>query len=126
MVAVLVVQATVYNVINVVAMGYGFVSAAFAVNVVATMVGGIAIGRIGFVYVQSVFIVMTVVFVVQMTVMQIVNVVAVFDGGVSAICAVLVVVMFVGFAGHGCSPKWVCECQCGHCTKSPLLLQVIY
>lgn len=106
MVAMLVVQATVYNVINVVAMGYGFVSAAFTVNVVATMVGGIAFGWVGFVHVQSVFIVMTVVFVVQMTIVQIVNVVAMFDGGVSAICAMLVVVMFVGFASHGVSPKW--------------------
>lgn len=105
MVAVLVVQTTVYNVVNVVAMWHGFVSAAFAVNVSCAFVGGVAAVWVLLVHVQNVFIVMSVVFVVQMTIVQVVNVVAVFDGGVSAVCAVLVVVMFVCFASHDCSPE---------------------
>ena len=43
---------------------------------------------------------MAVVFVVQMTVVQVVNVVVVFDGGVAAVLAVNVVVFVMGFAGH--------------------------
>ena len=43
---------------------------------------------------------MTVVFVVQMTVVQIVGVVAVFDGGMAATGAMGMVVMIVDFASH--------------------------
>ena len=43
---------------------------------------------------------MTVVFVVQMTVVQIVGVVAVFDGGMAATSAMGMVVMIVNFASH--------------------------
>lgn len=104
MVAVLVVQTTVYNVVNVVAMWYGFVSAAFAVNVSRAFVGGVAAVWVLLVHVQNVFIVMSVVFVVQMTIVQVVNVVAVFDGGVSAICAVLMVVVGMSLTSHFVTP----------------------
>ena len=46
---------------------------------------------------------MAVMLVVQMTVVQVVGVIVVFDGGVAAAFAVNVVVMFVCFAAHGVS-----------------------
>ena len=51
MVAVLVVQTTVYNVIHMVAVRYGFVSAAFAVNVSRTIMHRMATIGIGVVYI---------------------------------------------------------------------------
>jgi len=41
-----------------------------------------------------------VVLMVQVAVVQIIDVAFVFDGSVAAVCAVDVVMMFVGFAGH--------------------------
>lgn len=64
MVAVLVVQATIDDVVGVVAVWNGFVATTFAVNVVGAGVGVIAFGGIGGVHIQAVFIVMAVVFVV--------------------------------------------------------------
>ena len=46
------------------------------------------------------FVVVAVVFVVQMTVVQVVDVVIVFDGGVAAAFTVNVVVFVMCFAGH--------------------------
>lgn len=101
MVAVLVVQTAVDDVVDVVAVRHGFVAAAFAVNVAGAIVGWVAAVGIGFVHFQSVFVIVAVVFVVQMAIVQVVNVVVVFDGGVAAALAVNVVVMLVGFAAHG-------------------------
>ena len=99
-IAVLVMQTAVDNVVDVIAVRYGFVAATFAVNVAVAGVNRMAAVRIGFIDAQGVFIVVAVVLMVQVAVMQIIDVAFVFDGSVAAVCAVNVVMMFVGFAGH--------------------------
>ena len=99
-VAVLVMQTAVDNVVNVITVRYGFVAATFAVNVAVAGVNRMAAVRIGFIDAQGVFIVVAVVLMVQVAVVQIIDVAFVFDGSVAAVCAVNVVMMFVGFAGH--------------------------
>lgn len=66
MVAVLMMQTTVYQVIHVVTVWHGFVSAACAVAVFAASVHGVAAVWVGIGYVQAVFIIMLGVGVVQM------------------------------------------------------------
>ena len=66
MVAVLMMQTTVYQVIHVVAMWHGFVSAACAVAVFAASMHRVAAIWVGIVYFQAVFIIMLGVGVVQM------------------------------------------------------------
>ena len=106
MVAVLMVQTTVYNVIHMVAVRHSFVSTTFAVNVSRAIMHRMATIGIGVVYIQTVFVVMTVVRVVQMTVVQIIHMVAVADGGVSAAFAVNVFVVLMGVAmAHDAAPK---------------------
>ena len=106
MVAVLMMQTTVYQVIHMVAVWHGFVSAACAVAVFAASVHGVAAVWVGIVYFQAVFIIMLGVGVVQMPIVQVIHMVAMLDGGVSAVCAVGVCVVSVGLAiGHG-----VCSC----------------
>lgn len=105
MVAVLVVQTAVDDVVDVIAVRYGFVATTFAVNVAVAAVNRMAAVRIGFIDTQGVFVVVAVVLMVQVPVVQIIDVAFVFDGSVSAVCAVNVVMMFVGFAGHFFSPN---------------------
>lgn len=104
MVAVLMMQTAVYQVIHVVAVWHGFVSAACAVAVFAASmhrVAAIWVSIIG--YVQAVLVIMLGVGVVQMPVVQIIHMVAVLDGGVSAVCAVNVGVVCVCLTiGHFC------------------------
>lgn len=100
MVAMLVMQTAVDDVVNVIAVRYGFVAATFAVNVAVAGVNRMATVRIGFIDAQCVLVVVAVVFMVQVAVVQIIDVAFVFDGSVAAVCAVDVVMMFVGFAGH--------------------------
>lgn len=103
-VAVLVVQTTVDDVVGMVAVRYGFVTAAGAVNMAGAIVNGMAAVGIGFIHVQTVLVVMAVVLVMQMAVVQIVNMTAVFDGGVAAAFTVYMFVIGVGFAiAHGFS-----------------------
>ena len=97
-VAVLVVQAAVYDVVGVVAVRHGFVAAAFAVNMAGTGLHGVAAVGVGGVYIEAVFVVVAVVFVVQVAVVDVVDVVAVFDGGVAAAFAVNVLVVGMGMA----------------------------
>jgi len=105
MVAVLVVQTAVDDVVDVVAVRYSFVAATFAVNVAMAAVNRMAAVRVGFIDAQCMLVVVTVVLMVQVAVVQIINVAFVFDGSVSAVCAVNVVMMFVGFTGHFFSPN---------------------
>ena len=105
MIAVLVVQTTVDDVVNVITVWYGFVAATFAVNVAVAGVNRMAAVRIGFIDAQGVFIVVAVVLMVQVAVVQIIDVAFVFDGSMAAVCAVDVVMMFVGFTGHFFSPN---------------------
>ena len=95
MVAVLMMQTTVYQVIHMVAVWHGFVSAACAVVGLAASVHGVAAVWVGIGYVQAVFIIMLGMGVVQMLVVQVVHMVAVLNGGVSAVCAVNVGVVCV-------------------------------
>ena len=105
MVAVLVVQTAVDDVVNMIAVRYGFVAATFSVNVAVAGVNRMAAVRIGFIDTQGVFVVVTVVLMVQVAVVQIIDVAFVFDGSMAAVCAVNVVMMFVGFTGHFFSPN---------------------
>lgn len=103
MVAVLMMQTTVYQVIHMVAVWHGFVSAACAVAVFAASVHGVAAVWVGIVYFQAVFIIMLGVGVVQMPIVQVIHMVAMLDGGVSAVCAVNVGVVCVCLTiGHFC------------------------
>jgi hypothetical protein len=103
-VAVRVVQVAFDKVVNVVAVGDGFMAATGAVDVLGIVaiasVGGGAVGRIGSGDVERVFIDMASVRVMQVTVVQVVDVVAVLDGGMPAVLAVLVVMLGVGLATH--------------------------
>ena len=104
-VAVLVMQAAVDDVVDVIAVRYGFMAATFAVNVAVAGINRMAAVRVGFIDAQGMFVVVAVVFMMQMAVVQIIDVAFVFDGSVAAVCAVDVVMMFVGFAGHFFSPN---------------------
>lgn len=99
-VAMLVMQTAVDDVVNVIAVRYGFVAATFAVNVAVAGVNRMAAVRVGFIDAQSMLVVVAVVLMVQVAVVQIIDVAFVFDGSVATVCAVNVVMMFVGFAGH--------------------------
>ena len=100
MVAVLVVQTAIDDVVDVIAVRYGFVATTFAVNVAVAGVNRMAAVRIGFIDTQCMLVVVAVVLMVQVPVVQIIDVAFVFDGSVSAVCAVNVVMMFMGFTGH--------------------------
>ena len=100
MIAVLVMQTAVDDVVDVVAVRYSFVAAIFAVNVAVAGVNRMAAVRVGFIDAQCMLIVVAVVLMVQVSVVQIINVAFVLDGSVAAVCAVNVVMMFVGFTGH--------------------------
>jgi len=101
MVAVLMMQTTVYQVIHMVAVWHGFVSAACAVAVFATSVHRVAAIGIGIAHFQAVLVIMLGVGVVQMPVVQVVHMVAVLNGGVSAVFAVNVGVVSMSLAvGH--------------------------
>ena len=103
MVAVLMMQTTVYQVIHVVAVWHGFVSAACAVAVFAASVHGVAAVWVGIGYVQAVLVIMLGVGVVQMPLLEVFHMVAVLNGGVSAVCAVNVGVVCVCLTiGHFC------------------------
>ena len=104
-IAVLVMQTAVDNVVDVIAVRYCFVAATFAVNVAVAGVTRRAAVMIGLVDAQSMLGVVAVVLKVQVAVVQIINVAFVFDGSVAAVCAVDVVMMFVGFTGHFFSPN---------------------
>ena len=97
-VAVLVVQTAVYDVVGVVAVRHGFVAAAFAVDMAGTGLHGVAAVGVGGVYIEAVFVVVAVVLVVQVAVMDVVDVVAVFDRGMAAAFAVNVLVVGMGMA----------------------------
>ena len=104
-VAVLVMQTAVDDVVNVITVRYGFMAATFAVNVAVAGVNRMAAVRVGFIDAKCMLVVVAVVLMVQVAVVQIIDVTFVFDGSVAAVCAVNVVMMFVGFAGHFFSPN---------------------
>ena len=63
-IAVLVVQTAVDDVVNVIAVRYGFVAATFAVNVAVAGVNRMTAVRVGFIDTQGVFVVVAVVLMV--------------------------------------------------------------
>ena len=99
------VQMTVHKIIDVVAMWHGFVPAARAVNVACFMAVAVVIRgtniRIDRANGNAVFIHMPLVRVVQMAVVQVINVAIMFNGGVAAVCAVLMRMVGVMWQGAG-------------------------
>ena len=104
-VAVLVMQTAIDDVVDMIAVRYGFVAATFAVNVVVAGVNRMAAVRVGFIDAQGMLVVVAVVLMVQVAIVQIIDVSFMFDSSMAAVCAVNVVMMFVGFAGHFFSPN---------------------
>jgi hypothetical protein len=104
MAVVLVVEMAVDQVIDMVAMRHRFMAAASAVHVggvvTAAGVAAGAGGGIGAGDLNGVFVVMTVVGVVEMAVVEVVDVVTMLDGGMAAARAVLVGMICVCIASH--------------------------
>lgn len=100
MAAMLMVQTPIHNIVNVIAMWDRFVSTALTVNVRPTVMSMIADSRIGIIHLQAMLIIMPMMLMVQMSIVQIVNVVIVANGSMSAIFAMNVVVVGVGGAAH--------------------------
>ena len=104
MIAVLVMQTTVDQVIDMVAVGDSFMSATFSVNMACTGIERDTGIGVGFIYRQGVFVVMAVVLVVQMAVVQVVGMAVMFDGGMTAAAAVnMGVVVMDGAVCHDAS-----------------------
>jgi len=100
MVAVRVVQVAVHEVIHVIAVRHGFMAAARAVDMsgfVAVARRGAAVGIRGADF-DDVFIDVAGVWMMQVSVVQVVNMAVVFHRGMAAVAAVLVIVMGVNFA----------------------------
>ncbi len=93
-----VVQAPVDEVVDVVPVGHGVVSAAFAMDVLAALMGGIAAVRVEFVHRQLVLVDVVAVGVVQVAVVKEVDMPVVHDLRVAAAGAVDVVVGVVDVA----------------------------
>ena len=104
MIAVLVMQTAVDQVIDMVAVWDSFMSATFSVNMTRTGIERDAGIGVGFIYRQGVFVVMAVVLVVQMAVVQVVDMAVMFDGGMTAAAAVnMGVVVMDGAVCHDAS-----------------------
>ena len=104
MIAVLVMQTAIDQVIDMVAVRDSFMSATFPMNMARTGIKRNAGIRVGFIYRQGVFVVMAVVLVVQMAVVQIVDMAVMFDGGMTAAAAVnMGVVVMNGAVCHDAS-----------------------
>lgn len=106
-VAVLMVQTPIDDVADVVAMWYCLMSTALTMNMTLTIKGMVTVGRVLAVYLQNMLVHMVAMHMVQMSVMQIVNVVAMFDGSVSTACAVYVVVIGMNVTAHNASLKMI-------------------
>jgi hypothetical protein len=99
MIAMGVVQVAVDQVVDMIAMGHGFVAAAVTVNMVDVVTGAVVLWGagvgVGLVYGEGVFVDMPVVGVMQVAVVQVIHVIIMLDGGVAAVRAVLMIVVFV-------------------------------
>ena len=99
-----VMEVTVDEVVDVVAVGHGLVAAAGAVDV-AVLVTGAAVcggagGRVAFAHLDHVLVHVVAMGVVEVAVVEVVHVVTVLDGDVAAVGAVDVVVVLVLVAVH--------------------------
>ena len=112
-VPVRVVQVTVDQVVHVISMGHGLVSAEGAVNMGRVVVfAGVlrrALRRVLRAHLDAVLVHVTVVGGVHVTVMEIVHMVAVFDAGVAAVGSVGVIVVLVLVAVHFGSSSAACS-----------------
>ncbi len=96
------VQVAIYQIVHVIAVGNGFMTAAGTMNVLcvvarAIMAAGAIRGIVG-VYIQGMLIHVIAVNMVQVAVVQVIDVVAMLDGGVAAIETMLMVMVFVFLA----------------------------
>ena len=102
-IAIRVMEVAIDEVVNMVAMGNSLVAAVWAVLVFrAVRVTVVAIGavcRVGGTYAERVFVDMTVMERVQVTVVQVIGVIVVNDCSMAAILAVLVTVVLVDLVG---------------------------
>jgi hypothetical protein len=98
MIAVGMMQAPIDQVIRVIAVRHGFMPAARTVDMLAVVPARcrLAAVRVGGVHRQGVLVVMSFMRVMQMAVMEEIDMPVVFDGGVAAAGAVLVLVIRVG------------------------------
>ena len=104
MIAVLVMQTAVDQIIDMVTMRNGLMTATFPMNMARTGIERDAGIGVGFIYRQGVFVVMAVVLVVQMAVVQVVDMAVMFDGGMTAAAAVnMGVVVMNGAVCHDAS-----------------------
>jgi hypothetical protein len=103
-ITVRVMQVAVDQIVNMVSMGYSFVAAAGAVYMVGIVtVAAVAVGAavgVGSLHVDNVLVNMITVGVVQVAIVQVIDVAVVLDGGVTAVGAVLVVVVRMFVAAH--------------------------
>jgi hypothetical protein len=106
-VRVLMVQMAIDEVIDVIAVRDGFVAAAGAVPMALVMAAAIMAGgarrRVGAGHFQLVLFHALLGHVVQMAIVQIIRVIAMLDGSVAAVGAMLVLMVFM-MRRHGCTP----------------------
>lgn len=102
-----VMQVAVHEIVNMVAVRHGFVTAAGSVDVACFMTVTVVFGgagiRVGRTDGDTVFVHMLFVRVVQMAIVQVINVAVMFYGGMAAVRAVLVRVVSVVRQGAGIS-----------------------
>lgn len=104
MTTVQMMQMTIHQIVQVVAVGHCFVTARGTVDMTVIVLTALVIGGalvfVAIIYTETVLIHMTFVHVVEMTVMKIIDMVAMLDCGVSACVAVLVLVVGMHVTAH--------------------------
>lgn len=104
-------QPAIHQVVDMIAVGHGFVTAIGSMDVVGRMAAALAMGaviRIGRIDLQHVLVHVITVHVVQMAVVEIVDVARVLDGGVATVRTVLVAVigvMLLAAGAHGADSR---------------------
>jgi hypothetical protein len=120
MITVRMMQASVHEIIDMVAMGHGFMSAGRAVRVCAVRLRG-APRRIGSIHRDRMLVDMVLVHVMEMAVMQIIHMAVVADRRMPAIWAMLVGMagmVSLGAGGHGGLPPSIyCKATPGEAKK---------
>jgi hypothetical protein len=108
-----VMQTAIHQVVDMITVGHGFMTAIGSMDVVGPMAAALAMGaviRVGGIDLQDVLVHVIAMHVVQMAVVQIVDMASVLDGGMATVRTVLVAVMRVMpvvAGGHGVTPEKV-------------------
>ena len=89
-----------------IAMRHGFMPAPQSMHMLLAVVGVITLGGVLFIHLQSMFIDMIAMHMVEMSVMEIIDVVAVADGGMTTACAVDMIVIRMSVTSHANSCVW--------------------